>query len=259
MVIGGKIVLITGASEGIGAACAREFRSRGAKLALLARNQERLQAVAEDALAVAGDVTVEADRRRVVDETLARYGRIDILINNAGAGLALPAWNAPLAEVRRMFELNVFALLGMTQLVVPGMKERQCGCVVNVGSIAGKVTLPWLTLYSSSKYAVGSITDGLRMELKRYGVHAMTVCPGYVTTRFKQNLLAGAVPHAIKDTAVFQISAETCARAIANGVERNARVVVTPRAGWVFVLLERLFPNFVDGKLENMYWRSLHS
>ena len=81
-------------------------------------------------------------------------------------GMYAPSWNAPIDDVRRMFELNFFAPLALTQLVVPHMRERRSGMIVNVGSIAGKVTLPWFTLYSASKYALGSLTDGLRMELK---------------------------------------------------------------------------------------------
>ncbi|MBI4908053.1 MAG: SDR family NAD(P)-dependent oxidoreductase [Acidobacteria bacterium] len=256
MRIAGKVVLITGASAGIGAACAREFRRRGAQLALLARSADKLKAVAGDDVAVAGDVTVESGRRRVVEAALSRYGRIDILINNAGAGIATPTWNTPLDEVRRMYELNVFSALGMIQLVVAGMRERRSGCIVNIGSIAGKVTLPWLTIYSSSKYALGSITDGLRMELRRDGIHAMTVCPGYVSTGFQQHLLSGQVAPHLRDSQVFRITPEVCASAAADGVERGARTVVTPRVGWIFVALERLFPTRIDRTLENMYWRS---
>jgi len=145
--------------------------------------------------------------------------------------------------------LNLFAPLALTQLVVPHMRERGRGAIVNVGSIAGKVTLPWFTLYSASKYALGSWTDGLRMELKRYGIHAMTVCPGYVKTGFQSHVLAGQPPQKVLQGKRFAITAEQCAESIARGVERDARTVVTPRGGWLFVLAERLFPGFVDGRM----------
>lgn len=260
MEIQGKVVLITGASEGIGAACAAEFRKRGARLSLIARSENKLRQVAgSDAVVTAGDLTVEADRRRAVEGTLSRFGRIDILINNAGVGLYAPSWQAPMEEVRKLYELNLFAPLGMTQLVVPHMKQNRSGMVVNVSSIGGKVTLPWLTLYSASKFALGSLTDGLRMELKRDGIRTMTVCPGYVSTRFQQNILLGKVPSSVQSSNMFRISAEQCATAIADGVQRDARTVVTPRAGWGLVLLQRLFPSFIDGKLEDMYFRGLQS
>ncbi len=261
MQIDQKVVLITGASEGIGAACAKAFRQRGAQLALIARNKEKLeQAAGPGSLTFAGDVTVEEDRRRFVDAALERYGRIDILINNAGVGLYSPSWQAPISEVRKMYELNLFAPLRMIQLVAPHMRSQSSGYIVNVGSIAGKVTLPWLTLYSASKYALGSLTDGLRMELRRDGIQAMTVCPGYVSTRFQEHILMGRVPSSVQSSNLFRITPEQCAEAIVRGVENNSRTVVTPRlTGWIFVILERLFPSFVDSRLEAMNRRGMES
>ena len=158
MRIDGKVVLITGASEGIGAACAAEFARSGAKLSLTARSEEGLRrAAGSDALVTAGDLTHEETRRRVVERTLERYGAIDILINNAGAGPLPALLERPHGRARSLMELNFFALLGMTQLVVPHMRARRSGMIVNVGSIGGKITLPWMTLYSASKYAVGSL------------------------------------------------------------------------------------------------------
>src|SRR5579884_3819003 len=257
MQINGQIALVTGASEGIGAACVRALRDRGARVALSARNEARLRALASEADFVApGDLLIEEDRRRIVESTLAHFGRIDILVNNAGIGVYAPAHSADISQVRHMFELNFFAPLVMTQLVVPGMRERHTGAIVNIGSIAGKVTLPWFTLYSASKYAVGSLTDGLRMELCRDGIHAMTVCPGYVSTGFQQHVLGGEPPASVQRSRTFKITAAQCADAIANGVERDARTVVTPRAGWLFVVVERLLPGLVDAQLERMYHSS---
>jgi short-subunit dehydrogenase len=250
MRIEGKVVLITGASEGIGAACAAEFRGRGGRLSLTARSLERLQAIGgADALITAGDITTEDGRRMVVNRTLERFGAIDILINNAGMGMYAPSWRSPMSDVRRMFELNLFAPLGMAQLVVPHMRQRRSGSIVNVGSIAGKVTLPWFTLYSASKYALGSWTDGLRMELKPDGIHCITVCPGYVQTDFQKHVLAGRPPEKVLKGKRFAITAAQCARAIARGVERDARTVVTPASGWLFILAERLLPSLVDGQM----------
>ena len=256
MQIDGKVVLITGASEGIGAACAESFRRRGAKLALTARSEDKLRQVGgASALVVAGDLAQPQTRARAIDATIERYGRIDILINNAGVGLYSPAWKAPLPEARAMFELNFFAALEMTQLAVPHMRRQRGGTIVNVGSIAGKVTLPWFTLYSASKYALGSLTDGLRMELRRDGIHAMTVCPGYVQTGFQSHVLAGRPPESMRRGRQFAITPEQCAEAIARGVERNARTVVTPRAGWLFILVERVLPRLVDRQMERMQER----
>src|SRR5262249_33997610 len=122
MRIEGKVVLITGASQGIGAACASEFARAGAKLSLTARSEERLrQAAPAGALLTHGDLINDQDRRNIVERTLECFGAIDILINNAGAGLYGPSWGAPFDEVRRLMELNFFAALAIIQLVAPHM------------------------------------------------------------------------------------------------------------------------------------------
>lgn len=223
-------------------------------MALTARNREKLRRLAtpED-FVIPGDLTSRVDRERIVGSTLKHYGAIDILINNAGVGMYSATWQTPMVEARELFELNFFAVLEMAQLAIPSMRERKRGCIVNVGSIAGKITLPWLTLYSVSKYAIGSLTDGLRMELKRDGVHAMTVCPGYVDTGFQDHVIQGRPPGAISGRRRFAISAEQCAEAIARGVERNARTVVTPRSGWLLIWAARLMPALVDAQLERMH------
>src|SRR6476646_7031326 len=131
MQIKDRVVLITGVSEGIGAACARAFEERGARLSLVARNSEKLAAVGgPGTLRTAGDITSDEIRRSVVAHTIERFGQIDILINNAGMGLYSAAWNTPMDEARRLFELNLFAPLALTQLVVPHMRERKQGAIV---------------------------------------------------------------------------------------------------------------------------------
>ena len=249
MRIEGKVAIVTGASEGIGAACAAEFARAGARLSVTARSEQGLRNAAPGALIVPGDLTEEETRRRVVEETLARYGAIDILVNNAGAGLYLPSWSAPMEEARRVFELNLFALLGMVQLVVPHMRARGGGTIVNVGSIGGKVTLPWLTLYCAAKSAVGTLTEGLRMELRRDGIRAMLVCPGYVQTNFQRNVRLGQPPEAMLRGRKMAITAARCARDIRRGVEREARTVMSPASGWLLAALAGLFPSLVEARL----------
>jgi short-subunit dehydrogenase len=254
MRIDGKVVLITGASEGIGAACAREFRKRGARLSLTARSEDKLKETGgADAAVTAGDITDPELRRRVVERTMERFGAIDILVNNAGIGLYAPAWKAPRDEAHAMFELNFFAPLAMIQLVVPHMRERGVGMVVNIGSIAGKVTLPWFTLYSATKFALGALTEGLRMELAADGIRTMIVCPGYVKTGFQSHALVGQPPDRLLKGKKFAITPEQCAEAVARGVERDARTVVTPASGWALVVAQRLFPSLVEAQMKKIY------
>ncbi len=254
MRIDGKVVLITGASEGIGAACAAEFARAGARLSLIARNEEALRrAGGPDALITPGDLTLEDTRRRVVERTIERFGQVDILINNAGVGLYEPSWQARMEDARRLMELNFFATLGMIQLVAPHMRERHSGTIVNISSIAGLMTLPWMTLYSASKFAVTSLTVGLRGELRRDGVHAMLVCPGYNTTGFQRNAIGGAAPPPdVQRSRRFAIPPEECARDIRRGVERGVRTVVTPASGWLLLGLYRLFPGLAQERMARM-------
>ncbi len=250
MEIRGKVVLITGASQGIGAACAEAFRKRGALLSLAARSEAKLaEAGGADALLTAGDLTDAEVRRRVIERTIERFGRVDILINNAGVGLYAPASRAPLPDVRRMFELNVFAALELAQLAIPGMKQRASGAIVMVSSIAGMMSLPWLSLYSASKAAMDSIADAMRVELKPHGIAVIKVAPGYVRTGFQSHALGGKPPAGLARYNKFAISAADCAEAIVRGVERNARTVLAPRSGWVAVLGSRFFPSVVDRQL----------
>jgi short-subunit dehydrogenase len=248
------VVLITGASEGIGAACVREFQARGARVVLTARNEEKLRAIAGPGdLVVAGDITLPAARQATVDRTLAEFGRIDVLVNNAGVGLYKAAWKAPMDDVRAMYELNVFALLGMVQAVAPTMKKQGRGVIVNVSSIAGRVPLAWFTAYCGSKFAVSSMTAGLRMELRQYGVHVMDVCPGYVTTGFQQNALSGTPPDKLWRMRKFKITAEECAEALVRGVEREKRSVVVPWMGNLLIAGRALFPGLVERAMEHIY------
>jgi len=251
MKIAGSVIIVTGASDGIGAELARILAARGAKLVLNARNETRLREVVRSAepLIVAGDITDGETRRRIVDGALARFGQIDVVINNAGAGLYSPAWKAPMADVRRLMELNLFAPLELIQLVTPHMRARKSGMIVNIGSMAGKITLPWFTLYSVSKYALGSLTEGLRMELKRDGIRSMIVCPGYVATNFQGHILGGSVPSTVARAKGLAITAEQCALDIVRGIEANKRTVVTPKLGWLAVAAARLFPAIMQAQL----------
>jgi len=240
--------LITGASRGIGAACAEAFSRRAAMLSLTSRTPIGYSG---DALITAGDITDPADRARVVEATLDCFGRIDILINNAGQGSYEPVLLADRDSSRKIFDLNFFAPLALAQLVVPHMRRQGGGTIVNVSSIAGQIALPWMSMYSSTKFALGAITNALRIELRADGIRMMTVCPGYVNTDFHSHAI-GTPPSMIAGAKPFAISATRCAEAIARGVERDARTVVTPGIGWFLVWLERVFPSVVDSRLGSL-------
>jgi NAD(P)-dependent dehydrogenase (short-subunit alcohol dehydrogenase family) len=198
-----KTVIVTGASSGIGEAIARRLAHGGANVIVFARRAERLAALCAEidprgahSLAVAGDVTVAADRERLVRATLEKFGRIDGLVNNAGYGQRGPIERIPLEALRANFETNVFSLVALTQLVVPVMRAQarlECdgrgkdgGRIVNIGSVAGKITRPMSAAYDSTKFALEGITDGLRGELKPFGIDVVLVRPGFIRTEFGQ-------------------------------------------------------------------------
>lgn len=124
--------------------------------------------------------------------------------------------------------------------------------IVNISSIAGKVALPWLTLYSASKFALNAFSNGLRMELAGAGIGVLCVCPGYVDTAFRENVLVGRIPEKVAGQRHFRITAEQCATEIVEGLRKNKRTVVTPRIGWLLVALERLFPRLIHGRMAQM-------
>lgn len=189
--LSGQVVIVTGASSGIGEATARRLARGGAKIVISARRQDRLDALASEldpsganVLAVAGDVTSDTDRRRLVEATLAKFGRIDGLVNNAGYGTRGPLEIVPVEAIRRNFETNVFSLLALTQLVLPTMRAQGSGCVVNIGSVAGRIARPLSSIYDSTKHALEALTDGLRGELEPFGVRVTLIRPGYIVTEF---------------------------------------------------------------------------
>ncbi len=189
--LAGQVIIITGASAGIGEATARRLARGGAKVVITARRPDRLEALARAidpsgarVLAVAGDITSDTDRRKLVEATLQKFGRIDGLVNNAGYGTRGPVEIAPIDVIRKNYETNVFALIALTQLVLPAMRERGSGCIVNIGSVAGRIARPLSSIYDSTKHALEALTDGLRGELKPFGVRVTLIRPGFILTEF---------------------------------------------------------------------------
>jgi len=189
--LAGQVVIVTGASSGIGEATARRLVRAGANVVLSARRIDRLTALAREldasginVLAVAGDVTSETDRQQLVAATLAKFGRIDALVNNAGYGTRGALEMVPIDAIRKNFETNVFSLLALTQLVVPHLRAHGSGCIVNIGSVAGRIARPLSSIYDATKHALEAFTDGLRGEMKPFGVRVTLIRPGFIQTEF---------------------------------------------------------------------------
>lgn len=241
-----KVVLITGASEGIGAACAGQLRKKGAKLSLTALPGPGFQDHSDgQELVSAGDITDDGFRRALVAKTLDRFGRVDVLINAVGVGLYAPPSTVDVELSKRLFDINVFAPLALTQLIIPGMRARGSGTIVNLGSVGGRVSLPWSVMYCATKFAVHAVNDSLRRELSGSGIRVVKVCPGIVDTKFREHVLAGKAPEPVSRISRV-VSAEQVARAIVSGIESGARTVYVPAIARAFVALEALSSTTMD-------------
>jgi NAD(P)-dependent dehydrogenase (short-subunit alcohol dehydrogenase family) len=190
-----KIVLVTGASSGIGRATALELLRAGHTVYGGARRVQSLDAVgAAGGHALAMDVTSDADTARAVQTVLDQHGRIDVLVNNAGFGLYGAAEDVPLDQARYQLEVNLFGPARLVQLVLPHMRERRSGRIVNVSSMGGEIAFPLGAWYHASKHALEAYSDALRQEVKRFGVDVVLIQPGLVKTEF-----GGVTSHGVRE------------------------------------------------------------
>jgi NAD(P)-dependent dehydrogenase (short-subunit alcohol dehydrogenase family) len=196
-----EVVLVTGCSSGIGAATARVLAAAGHTVYATARTPDTLtDLVAAGCRALALDVTDEASMVAAVTAVERAHGAVDVLVNNAGYGQYGPIEQVPLDQVRRQFETNVFGLVRLTQLVLPGMRAQRHGRIVNVSSMGGRTTLPGGGYYHASKYAVEAISDALRLEVRQFGIDVVLIEPGVVRTPWAGIAMATAADTGSTDT-----------------------------------------------------------
>ena len=182
-----RTVLVTGASSGIGEATARSFLERGWTVYAAARRTERMEALARaGALVQPLDVTCEASITSLVSRIDADHGHLEVLVNNAGIGVYGSVEEVPMEEARRQFEVNLFGIARLTQLVLPAMRAARSGTIVNVSSIGGRVYTPMGAWYHASKHALEGWSDCLRLEVAPFGIHVVVVEPGAIETEFAE-------------------------------------------------------------------------
>lgn len=198
-----QVWMVTGASRGFGAEIAKAVLAAGNKLVGTARRLEALQNLGanESVLKVALDVTDEAQAKTAVDAALARFGRIDVLVNNAGYGLLGAVEESNAADVENIFRTNVFGLLNVTRAVLPVMRKQRSGHIINMSSLGGYTSGPGFGLYCSTKFAVEGIGEALSAELAPLGIHATIVEPGYFRTDFLDNSSLSVTKEQIADYA----------------------------------------------------------
>jgi short-subunit dehydrogenase len=250
----GKVVLITGASSGIGAALAREFARRGAAVALAARRVDRLQSLAAElaraggrALVLACDVTREGDLEAAVAAARAELGRIDVAVANAGFGVAGPVSRLTLEDFRRQFETNVFGVLRTVYATVPEL-EKTRGTLVIIGSVSGHVGTPGASAYAMSKFAVRGLAQSLGHELRPRGVAVVLVSPGFVVSEIHEVDNRGVrhpgAKHRVPDW--LRVPTDRAARQIVRAVERRRREVIVTGHGKAVVFFQRHVPWLVS-------------
>jgi len=251
MEMDGKVVVVTGASMGIGEAIAKVFADEGASVVLLSRDASRAEAArhrvghTDRSLAMACDVRNREDIDRALALTLHHFDRVDVWVNNAGVGIRDSVADMEMSACRELFETNFFATIACTQAVVSAMREAGGGDIINISSVAGHIPVPFMAIYSASKFAVNALGKGARLELKRDNINVLTVCPGYVRTDFGKHVVADRQFN-VRPQSVQGVTVERVARAAYRGYRKRKREVVVPWTMIPVIKLYQLFPGVVE-------------
>jgi len=248
-----KVIIVTGASSGIGLASARQFGSEGARVVMAARSYDRLLELApsvappERVLCVRCDVTQEADCRALIDATVERFGRIDILVNNAGISMRAMFKDLDLIVIRRLMDVNFWGTVYCSKYALPYLLETK-GSLVGVISIAGYSALPARTGYSASKYAIRGFLDTVRIEHLKDGLHVLVFAPGYTASRVRSAALT-ADGTAQGETPLNEeklMSAEEVALRLSRALRKRRSKVILTLLGRATVRMHNMFPRLLD-------------
>lgn len=248
-----KVVVITGASSGIGRALALEYAKRGASLSLAARRINLLielknELPGADILIVQTDVSIESDCKNLIDSTIKHFGGIDILINNAGLSMRALFDEIELKSFKQLMDVNFYGTVYCTKYALPHLIKSK-GSLVGIISVAGHVALPARSAYSASKFAIRGFLDTIRVENRYNGLHVLVAAPGFTTSEVRKSALT-ALGTPQGDTPRVEekmMSAEQCAYLVANSIgKRHRSLVLTFLFGKMSVFLGKFFPSMVD-------------
>lgn len=252
-----KVVVITGASSGIGKACALRFAKAGAKVVISARNKEKLREVEKEiknkggnVLMVSADVSVDLDCKFLIDHSVAHFGKIDVLINNAGISMRAIFADTDLQVIKDLMQVNFWGMVYCTKYAMPHLLKSK-GSVVGISSIAGYIGLPARTGYSASKSAMQGFLNALRTETRNQNLHVMIACPGFTASNIRNVALTadgssqGKSP--LEEGKIM--SAEAVADHIFKGVLNRKKEIILTREGKLSVFMNKWFPNFVEKKV----------
>ena len=251
--------MITGASMGIGEEIAKLFLREGAKVVLCSRDLSRVEAARqriggeETSISVACDVSRREQVDAMMSAALSKFGRIDVLVNNAGFGLNDSLAELDMAQCRQLFETNLFGAMECMQAVIPIMQRQGGGDIVNISSVSGHIAMPYMSVYGASKHGMQAIGRAARVELTKQNINVLTVSPGYIATDFGKNMLKGKTAQRLSGSGRYGAHPEVVARATLRGLLKRKREVVVP---WFYRIAIKLYENF-PGMLERYARRSL--
>ncbi len=225
--IEGKVVVITGASSGLGEATARHLSAQGAAVALGARRVERIDALANElnddggkAIAISTDVTQYDQVKRLVDSAVEAFGRIDVMINNAGLMPQSPIGRLKIDDWNRMIDVNIKGVLYGIAAALPYMKEQKSGHIINVSSVAGHKVRPATAVYGATKHAVRALSEGLRQEVKPWNIRTTILSPGAVDTELPESVTEPDIAENVRKLYETAIPADSFARAVAFAISQ---------------------------------------
>lgn len=260
MNLNNKIVIVTGASSGIGRSLATEFAKRGANLVLGARQFVTLCEITQSleqqypikAIAVQCDVTIEEDCEHLIKQTLTTFGKIDVLINNAGISMRALFNDAGIDVLKSVMDVNFWGMVYCTKYALPEILKTK-GSIVGISSIAGYKGLPGRTGYSASKFAMNGFLDVLRMENLKTGVHVLTACPGFTASNIRNTALDKDGVQQGESTMQEEkmMTSDEAAEIIADGVEKRARTLIMTFQGKLIVFLNKFLPVLLDKLVYN--------
>ena len=254
-----KVLIVTGASSGIGKATALEAATRGYQLVLAARNTEKLENLVAsfrqqgvNAIGIPTDVSREEDCKQLINAAVAHYGRIDVLINNAGISMRAVFADASLDVLKQLMETNFWGTVYCTKYALPFLLESK-GSVAGVSSIAGYKGLPGRTGYSASKFAMQGFLEALRIENLKKGLHVLVACPGFTASNIRNTALAadGSQQGESPRDEQKMMSSEEVAKHLMNAIEQRKSELVLTTQGKLTVWLNKFFPRLVDRMVFN--------
>lgn len=254
-----NVILITGASSGIGRALAFAFGREGAKIVICARKAEALEQTSQElkaaniqVLALTADVSVEADVKQLIEQTVAHFGKLNILINNAGISMRSMLIDTEPSVIQKLMDVNFMGTVYATRYALPYIQQTK-GSIVGISSIAGFRGLPVRSGYSASKFAMNGFLEALRTELLHTGVHVLTACPGFTASNIRFAALGAngqVVGETMRDEGSM-MSAEECAEHILKAVKSRKRELILTAQGKLTIWLNKWLPSLTDKLVYN--------